>query len=425
MQALHLFENSWSNKISSILLFCVPFFFIIFADSLLSFIFPIVVADTLKSNGLMGLIMAASSVVGLICDFTFPQLFKTKSWKFFLLGAIILAFTFPIAIYLGKEFTLAWAFLYGSVIWGVYFEFIMFSEQLFVVNEDNKINYSKDWALISLTWQTTSIIAPILASALLLSSIQNTTLTIVIIQAMALMFAIFVIFSIKNKRNGFVNDESYKYKVNVLTELKYWKVLLVRVWPTVSVGIIITAIQAAFWTIGGIYGIQVFGESGMEWLIISLFFFPMILGSLIITKLKPQKSKQKISQISLIFGALILGCIAFAGDNHLLIVSIIVLASFLLSFVQPLNDAVYSDLLDRLGEQRSHLLGISRANSSIAYILTPIFVGFISDLIGYSATFGLIAIISALVGIVTFFFSPKLIKLPQGQLKEISETDII
>ena len=421
MQALHIFENSWSNKLSNVILFCVPFFFIIFADSILSFIFPIVVADTLKSNGLMGIIMAASSVAGLISDFIFPQIFKRKTWKFFLIAAILCAFSFPVSIYLGQLAISAWAFLFGSIMWGIYFEFVMFSEQLFVVNEEKRINYSKDWGIMSLTWQSTAIIGPVLGSALLFIGKTNTVFTIIFFQIIALGFALIVAKSLKNKHSNFSEDIRFKSKINILTELKSWNILIRRVWPAITVGIIITCLQASFWTIGGIFGAQIFGGSGLDWLIVSLFFLPMVVGSLLITKFKPKTGKKRISQTALIVGSLLMTLLYFADGQPILILIIIVLSGFVLSFVQPLNDAVYSELLDRLGQERSHLLGISRANSSIAYILSPILVGFMADKVGYSATFAVVALIAAIVGIITLIFSPRKIKLPQGQLKEISD----
>lgn len=423
MQAIHLFEDKWAGKLSTIMLFIIPIFFITLADSILSFIYPIISSDTLNSNTTMGLLMASSSIAGLISDFIFPQIFKYKTWKFFLIATILLALTFPISLHLGKEFMLVSAFLYGAIIWGIYFEFLMFAQQLFVVNEEKKTEFSKDWGLLALSWQLTAIIGPVIGSSLLLGGILNTSISIIFFQVISLIAALFIVGFLKEKKVTFSHNRDYKSNINVLTEIKYWGILITKVWPTITVGITITAINATFWTIGGIFGEKVFGESGMGWIIVSVFFLPMIIGSLIITKLKPSNFKKRISQTALIFGSIIL-CFIGLTDNHpIILILVLIISGIILSFVQPLNDAVYSDLLERLGEHKSHLLGISRANSSVAYIIAPLIVGVLSDSIGYGKTFSIIAIFALIIGLVTIIFSPRKIKLPQSLLYKMDKSN--
>ena len=90
----------------------------------MSYYFPVILGNTLESNALVGVVMAASSIMGLVCDLIFPQLFKRKSWKFLLITGIILGISFPITTNLGRHFTAFIIFVLASVLWGIYFEFI-------------------------------------------------------------------------------------------------------------------------------------------------------------------------------------------------------------------------------------------------------------------------------------------------------------
>jgi len=146
-----------------------------------------------------------------------------------------------------------------------------------------------------------------------------------------------------------------------------------------------------------------------------------MIGSLVIARLNPKKNFQRLSQLSLIGGSLALSSVLFLGDNRILVLIAIIAGGFLLSFAQPLNESIYSDLLNRLGKEKSHLLGISRANSSIAYIFTPIFAGILADAQGFTNAFGLIAFSVLGVSLLLLVFSPKKILLPQSEIKSLSE----
>jgi hypothetical protein len=80
MQALHLFNKKTILTPRRIVLFCFPLFFIFLADSVMSYIFPILVAKTTQSNTILGIIMALSSLLGILCDFIFPQLLRNRSY---------------------------------------------------------------------------------------------------------------------------------------------------------------------------------------------------------------------------------------------------------------------------------------------------------------------------------------------------------
>src|SRR6185369_17781218 len=105
-------------------IFLATIFLVLFADSIMSYYFPLVVESNLNSNTLVGIVMALSSMAGLACDLIFPQLFQRKTWKFLLIAGIFFAITFPISANLGIAFSSLIIFIIASILWGIYYEFL-------------------------------------------------------------------------------------------------------------------------------------------------------------------------------------------------------------------------------------------------------------------------------------------------------------
>jgi MFS family permease len=423
MQALHLFNSPRKKPIHAILLFCLPLFFLLLADSTMSYIFPILVENNVNSNLFLGIIMALSSISGIICDFTFPQILKGRTWKFQLTVAIILAVFFPIFTHLGAAFAIIVFFIMASLIWGTYYEFMSFAQQNFIVDEEKTSEYSKDWGIIYFIYEVTFIIGPILGSLLLNELLTTSNAILNFFQILSLILCVLILLKVpgfhtrKNKLLPIENKTVTHF--NMLRELKYWRTLGKKIWPIIICGITITSVSATYWTIGGLFGQQVAGESGLGWLIIILFSAPMLIGSLILARISIRQRKKRLSNISLMVGGILMSGIYFVQNNNILLFIIIALSSFTLSFAGPLNDAVYSDLLDRMGKSRLHLVGLSKANASLAYIIAPMLSGYLADSLGYHATFAIVGVCAAVIGFTLILVTPRKLKLPQKELGEL------
>ena len=129
--------------------FFIAFFLISIADGTMGYVFPIVVEKSVGSNTVMGLIMAISSITGLICDFIFPSLISRKNWKQLLTACVLLAVLFPVFSYYGEVFNLVIFFVLASVAWGVYYEYLAFSQQNYIVENNKEHSFSKDWGLLA------------------------------------------------------------------------------------------------------------------------------------------------------------------------------------------------------------------------------------------------------------------------------------
>ncbi len=412
MQALHLFNKKTILTPRRIVLFCFPLFFIFLADSVMSYIFPILVAKTTQSNTILGIIMALSSLLGILCDFIFPQLLRNRSWRFQLTVGIIIAFLFPVFSNLGAFFSLIFFFIIATLIWGVYFEFLQFSQQSFVILEDSPNEYSKDWGILFLIYELTINIGPIVGSFLLKQHVLTSNLTVNLFQILSLIFALFIMMNMPNHRGTAVESQIQK-TLNVIKELRYWERLGERVWPAILAGVTVSFVSASFWTVGGLLGMEMAGDSGYDWVVMVLFGVPLILGSLFLTKIPVHVHKKRFSQLSLLVGGMCLMTLIFFKNQPLLVLGIIAISSFAISFAGPLNEAVYSDLLERSGKSKMHLLGIAKSNSSFAYIIAPLCSGFLADKTNYYFTLSVVGGVAVVISGLLLLFSPRKIKLPR------------
>ncbi|MEO6728440.1 MAG: MFS transporter [Candidatus Dojkabacteria bacterium] len=398
-------------------IFLATIFLVLFADSIMSYYFPLVVENNINSNTIVGIVMALSSMVGLACDLIFPQLFQKKTWKFLLVAGIIVSITFPIVVNLGIAFASISVFLLASIMWGIYYEFLSFSQQSFVISTESRDSFSKDWGLVSIITGLGSLVGPIVGSLLVRDTLVNSATIIVALQFMALIFAILLISSEKRGKKIEVVEE--EIKMSISRELIYWFVLLKRIWPPIVVGLAMTFISASFWTIGPLFGQQILGDSGLDWLIVVIFIIPTIPGAIILSRLKIIKHKKIISEIGLLFSGISMACIFLVQNNIVIVLFLVLLLGLFLSFTWPLNEAVYSDITDRAGDKKLHVTAITRANTSIGYVVGPIMAGFIADKTDYFTAFSIVGLIVLVISALLIVFTPRKLKLPQSKLAEI------
>lgn len=411
--------NTLTKRTTLFSVFLLALFFVFVADSAMRYLFPIIVAKKLDSNLIMGLVLGFSSIIGLICDLIFPQIFKGKTWKFYVTFGILLSFLFPITLSLGANFTSVLFFLIASGVWGIYFEFIIFSLQKFIVATEHKENFSKDWGLFHVFLGIAKIAGPIVGTMFILINFENSPLYVIFIQAISFILIIFS-FTFKTKKfHKSYTSEHIVRRVDLFEEFKLLKVIFPRVIPLFISSLIIIAIDAAFWTMGGLMGEELFGsEDNLQWLVLIAFIIPNILGSILLSRIRILSNKKKLTHYFLILSGISLFSINLVPDN-LYILLVIALNGFFLAFAATFNDAVISDLLRRLGKHDIHLIALTRIASSLAYIIIPITAGALSDMVGFLNSFSSIGLLVVISSIILFLVTPKKLKIPHSQLDQI------
>lgn len=403
---------------NTLLLFLVPFFLILLGDGILTYIFPIALEGHVNSNFITGLILSLSSVIGILCDFFIPLIFSKYTWRFQLIAGILLAITFPIATALGDMYSIVWLFIIASLLWGIYFEFLMFAQQGFIVAEEKPADYSHDWGIIEFLTDLVEIVGPIIGALLLIRGIFAYTSVTIFVEVIALILAILLVIS----RRSFPAQRpksNLKEYVGFFKELKYWNILSKKVYIILIMAIIVEIVFAAFQTFAGLYGQQIINNPSWDWLILGFSTIPTLLGTLVISKLNISKGKKRLSQLAIILGGLVLSSLFLFNGKLIPILVIVFISNLIFSVCWPLDDAIFSDLQKRLKEKNLHMIGLSQASYSIAYIITPTITGFLADRVGYNNTFAIIGGVSAILGIILVLVTPRKLRLPQKELAHV------
>lgn len=408
-------KNFSKNKFTYFLL---PLFLILLGDGIISYVFPVVLGNHISSNFVIGMIMSLSSVIGIACDLLIPIIFPKYGWKFQIIVGIILAITFPITTALGDIFSMIWLFVIAVMLWGIYYEFIMFSQQSFIVEEEKEVTYSHNWSIIEILTDIVEILGPIIGALLLIKGIFAYASSIVAIEALALIFALLLIFINKNTTTVRPKSQIKEY-FGVFRELKVWKILSKKVYIILIMSVIVEVVYAGFATFSGIYGEKLINNPDWDWAIMVGATLPYILGSFIVLRLNVRKGKKRLSQIAIVLAGLIMASLVFFDNKLVPILIIVALSNLIMSFCWPLDDAIYSDLQKRLGKKGIHLIGLSQASYSIAYIIAPTFIGLLADNVGFANSFAIIGGISAVLGIILLVVTPRKIRLPHQQLEKV------
>lgn len=362
--------------------------------------------------------MSLSSVIGIACDFLIPIVFPKYGWKFQIIVGIILAITFPIATAIGDVFSMVWLFVIAVMLWGIYYEFIMFAQQSFIVEEEKEATYSHNWSIIEILTDIVEILGPIIGALLLVRGVFAYASSVVLVEILALIFALLLIF-VNKTTQGARPRSNIKSYFGVFKELKVWRILSKKVYIILIMSVIVEIVYAGFATFSGIYGEKLIKNPDWDWAIMVGATLPYVLGSFVVFRLNIRKGKKRLSQIAIVTAGLILASLVFFNDKLIPILVIVFLSNLVMSLCWPLDDAIYSDLQKRLGKKGIHLIGLSQASYSIAYIIAPTFIGLLADNVGFANSFAIIGGISAVLGIILLVVTPRKIRLPHQQLEKV------
>jgi|SRR5690606_3573122 len=424
----NLQHNIINRRMSIFTIFLFALFFVFIADSSMSFLFPILAENELGSKLTMGLVMSFSSVIGLICDFLFPQLFRGKSWKFYILSAIFLLPTFPVFTYLGVNLNSIFFFLLASGVWGIYFELIIFSIQKFIVSTQHREDFVSNWGSFHAFSNAAKMMGPLLGTIFLNLSLHNSPIFVIPIQAIAIVFVIFIAVIIKQKKHhASYGIEHPIRQIHLNEELKYWRILFPTILPLFIAAVMFVSVDAAYWTLGGLFGTELFtnGESSIEWLILMMYMMPSLIGSIIMSRVRMVNGKKKLMNIFLILSGFVLSTMIFFEDDKFALLMVIFVSTFLLSIAGALNEAVFTDLVKRLGKADIHLIGLNRVTSSLGYIIAPSLFGLLADRFSFVTTFSVLGFTSFVIGILLLIVTPRKLRIHAKEIKKMEEQESI
>lgn len=396
--------------IRKVLVFCVVLGFVFTSDAVMSYWVPGFLQKTLGSATIMGLVMAFSSVVGLVVDFLFPSVMRNVGTKILIAALLLSTLLFQGSMYFSTYVPWIFIMLFGMAIWGIYYELMAFANQQFVSQTVNSTQRAMAWGLIGVFRSLAYLIGPLLASLLEPYGDRSVLMVAIGLSIVSLVLSMFM--RLKHEKLEIAHHD-----INIMAEFGHWRVLLRHVWPVIMLSVTMGMVDAVFWTTGTVWGDKLAERSVWGSFFLTAYMLPGLAVGLIVARLGIVEHKKKIAALMLALGNIVLAGLVIS-DAVWWQISIVFVSSLLGSFAFPLVEATYTDIISRMGRERKHLMGLSSSTFSLAYILGPIFSGIVSDRVGELSTFAFFGVGAACVCMFVFFVTPRKLKLPQQEISK-------
>lgn len=390
--------------------FMFVMFFVFLADAMLSDFVPGYLENIMGSPLLMGLVMSTSSVAGLILDLLFARVLRNLSVS----KMVMLAFAGCIGFVGLLLVSTYWPFILilvlAMVTWGLYYEFFGFSGQKFVVGIAAPTQRTAVWSVIETLRAIAYAIGP-LALAWVTQYGERQSLIFV-----ALVLCVgFVMFGLmKTKYKPEVEVEHAK--ITIWHEVQHWTSLFKHIWPMVILGITLVLIDAVYWTTGTVVNDQLALQHPLGGFFITTYMLSSMFVGVVFGRKEIKSHKKMMAFIfTLISGIVLMFMTVIQVWWWYLLV--VLLSSMMSALAWPLLDAVYTDLLARMGRENIHMIGLKNASNSIAYMIGPILAGGMATLVGNIESFVYMGGLLVVVSIILLIFTPRKLKLPQTEIQ--------
>lgn len=387
-------------------------FFVYLGDAILSDWVPSFIQDSTHSSFAMGLIISFSSIVGFTADLIFPQLLKLVKTRKLMLMAIGTSLIFS-GILLWT-IVLPWLllFIFAMAAWGIYYEFLGFGRQQFMIESVPGHSRSAAWAIMSVFRSLAYFLGPILGSYIALTKGNSET----VLAAVFFVLIGYFLWLVVGKNSKKTVLEGTGERIDILKEIRLWWILLEHVWPVLTISIVMGLVDATYWTTGTVFSDRLAGENWLGGMFLPFYTLPMVLFGVVMARWGVYKGKKRLAEIFMLVAGILLACMGLVNSIYLML-----LVSFLtgtaMSFAWPLTDAVYSDIVFRMGKEGKHMVGLSGSTISLAYIIGPILAGGIAQIVGEQATFSILGILMTILAVYLLMVTPKKLRLPQEVIK--------
>jgi Na+/melibiose symporter-like transporter len=400
------------------LLFGVMMFFVFLADSIMAYTAPVIMEGVLGNSTRMGFVLAMSSVVGIVADFSFAHLFHRKKTFFFQRMLFLLVFLFPLSFLISFQLL---PFVSAMIWWGVSYEAMVFTTYHGIHESVNRLHHAWAWGVIAMLKDLALSIGPALASySLGIHQLLPVFYAITLNGFAVVLFFISLSF-FKKANGGLPNEETSAIKSprrTIKETFLIWKQLDRVLWPLLFFFILFYFFDSAVNSIGPVFAEELKKQNPLGGLFISMYGIPGIFLGFFVQKLGNRFGKKKLAFYCGVLGGSSLIFFFFLQEVYLLI-GCMFLASIWFSILPPAVTSVFEDLMARGENVANDIISLVALTASISYVIGPILNGFLSDQFGPRTVFGFWGMVITLFSVWLIFTFPKKIHLPQKAIAQV------
>lgn len=395
----------WSKVVS----FSIVVFLIRLADALVSFWAPELIQSSFNSSFMTGLVISFQSIVGFSADLIFPKLLKKAKVKRLIILAIFMSGATSVSLYISSLRPWTIFFLIAMAIWGIYYELSSFGSYQFIDNTVPRDTRSAAWGILGVFMNLAYLLGPLIAVWLLLSGSLP-----ILVFILVLLLSAFTLFSFRNR----MQDTPLEPDINDIKpqqEIGYWQTLFKSTWPIILITLLTGFIDSTFWTTGVVWTTKLIQENPLGSLFIPFYQLPPLFMGLLVAKWGIYKGKKRLALKFLIIAGFFLASL-YISNSVFWFLAAVLASSIALSITYPLVEGVYSDIIQRLGKERKHMIGLTSSTVNISYIVWPPIAGLIAANAGEKMTFVYIGVLTVIVSAILLVIIPKKLKVHQEEV---------
>jgi MFS family permease len=411
-----LWNLSLDRRFAPLIMYSMIMFLLVFGDATMAYVTPVYIESHVQNSLIMGIVMSFSSLIGFCCDLTFPSVFRSKDNLFFLGGTIVCAILFPL-IYLFLPAILP-TLLLGVGIWGVYYEFLSFSNFNFIHAYLKQEHHALAWGILSTFKSLGIFVAPLLASELLHENLQFPFFAALGFFCAGIFGTLIFTHVFPRNKHPHVVEEVRK-PFRVFEQLKVWWVLLRKIWPVYIFIFVLFILDSTYWTIGILLSEEIQQRSHIGSFLLMAYILPSLFMGALIHKMAKPFGKKRLAFIAGGAAGLIL-LVTGLSPSPLLLLMGIFCSSLFTAAAFPAIMAVIQDYVGRLENHRGDMVGLQASASSLSYIIGPITAGGIATLVGTQHTFSIMGGLLLAISLLCLIVVPRKIHLPQNGLQTLA-----
>jgi MFS family permease len=390
-------------------------FFLYLGDAIVSDWVPTYMQTTLGGSLMMGIMMSFSSLLGFLADLVFPQIFRRVTERRMVMLAISSVLMTAGILLWTTHFPMVALFLIAMGIWGLYYEFLYFGMSQFVARIAPVTQRSGVWSVIGVIKSVAYFIGPLIGSWLFVW--QGNLVIIFVYAALAFVsYTVWLMVKFKKSENKPEDDKEVE-GFSLRDEIEHWRVLFRHVWPILLVSYLLGLVDATFWTTGVVFSDVLVKKSWEGGLFVSAYIMPAIFIGFVVARLGIYKGKKKLAEIFLLLSGLFMAGLGLVSVTMELVI-LALLIGIVSSFAWPMVNAVYSDILARMGREQKHMTGMASSMVNLSYITGPVIAGFAANRIGEQKTMMWMGVFVSLVAVILLIVTPRKLKLPQTEMAE-------
>lgn len=377
------------------------FFFIIF-DGIMGFIAPLIITEHVVSETMLGLIVGTSSMAGALFDIVICRLIPNTNFRRIFLLTFVLAAFFPLVMLSAHA---AWMFVLGMGLWGLYYDLYRIATYDFVSHRTNGEEHSASFGLLQMFVSLGYLIAPIIAGLLVGEVVGTTPIMAAYLFLIVSGALYFVLIGVTHWMPQYKTIKR-RTAVPFFREVKIWRKLGHRILPVLIVSLFINVIEAFFWTIGPLFSETLTEVGRFGGIFMATHTFPALVVGWIVGSVTIRYGQKRTAIVSLLIGSSFLMAFFFL-HNEYLIIAVNLVAAFFTALAAPAISGAYADYIAEAGKISTEIETMEDLSTNTGYVIGPILAGFISEMFGYQAAFGLLGLGGIVIMLIVWRITPK------------------